>query len=119
MSRMYRLPTTGGSPLRVLEQMAESVLSLNVPQQFVQLILEEDTSRFTHAHAPTHTNTHSERPRRFDADNYCSSFRVCELQELGELSPCWENLRRQIVSQYQNVLLTYQDTLAHLNQYRG
>lgn len=45
--------------------------------------------------------------------------RIQELNNLGELSPHWDNLRRDVIARYSHLIKTYQDTLAELEKFTG
>lgn len=46
-------------------------------------------------------------------------FRVQDLTELGELSPHWDNLRKEVITRYGGIIGSYQATLAELNKITG
>ncbi len=50
---------------------------------------------------------------------YAVSFRIQELKDLGELSPHWDNLRKDVISRYDQIIREYQDTLAELEKLTG
>ena len=45
--------------------------------------------------------------------------RIQELNDLGELSPHWDNLRRDVITRYSQLIKTYQYTLAALEKLTG
>lgn len=45
--------------------------------------------------------------------------RIQELRDLGELSPHWDNLRKEVIGRYGQVIAAYQETLAELNKITG
>lgn len=47
------------------------------------------------------------------------SYRIQELKDLGELSPHWDNLRKDVISRYDQIIKEYQDTLAELEKHTG
>ncbi|XP_068614242.1 type II inositol 3,4-bisphosphate 4-phosphatase-like [Brachionichthys hirsutus] len=73
----------------VREQMEECALSFRVPKQLLALYIQEDMSR------------------------------VQDLRALGELSPHWDNLRKEVMTRYGGVITSYQDTLAELDKITG
>lgn len=46
-------------------------------------------------------------------------YRVQELKDLGELSPHWDNLRKEVMARYGGVISCYQETLAELDKITG
>lgn len=45
--------------------------------------------------------------------------RVRDLRELGELSPHWDNLRKEVMTRYGGIISSYQETLAELDKITG
>ncbi|XP_047668800.1 type II inositol 3,4-bisphosphate 4-phosphatase isoform X3 [Tachysurus fulvidraco] len=87
--KVYRFQTTDSKWMLVREQMAECTLSFSVPIQLLRLFIQEDRHR------------------------------IQELNDLGELSPHWDNLRRDVITRYSHLIKTYQETLAELEKFTG
>ncbi|KAM6940289.1 type II inositol 3,4-bisphosphate 4-phosphatase isoform 3-T3 [Xenentodon cancila] len=87
--KVYRFQTIDSKWMLVREQMEECTLSFSIPKQLLSLYIQEDMRR------------------------------VQDLRELGELSPHWDNLRKEVMTQYGGVISSYQETLAELDKITG
>ncbi|XP_030208419.1 type II inositol 3,4-bisphosphate 4-phosphatase isoform X3 [Gadus morhua] len=87
--KVYRFQTVDSKWMLVREQMEECTLSFSLPKQLLSLYIQEDTTR------------------------------VQELRDLGDLSPHWDTLRREVITQYGGLVSSYQDTLAQLEKITG
>ncbi|KAF7653944.1 hypothetical protein LDENG_00076800 [Lucifuga dentata] len=87
--KVYRFQTVDSKWMLVREQMEECTLSFSIPKQLLSLYIQEDMSR------------------------------VQELRELGELSPHWDNLRKEVMTRYGGIISSHQETLAELDKITG
>uniref|UniRef100_A0A3B3T2X9 phosphatidylinositol-3,4-bisphosphate 4-phosphatase n=1 Tax=Paramormyrops kingsleyae TaxID=1676925 RepID=A0A3B3T2X9_9TELE len=89
VSKLYRFQTADSQWMQVREQMAECTVSFGVPKQLLALYIQEDAAR------------------------------IEELKNLGELSPHWDNLRKEVIAHYGQVISSYQETLGELSKLTG
>ncbi|XP_044041197.1 type II inositol 3,4-bisphosphate 4-phosphatase isoform X3 [Siniperca chuatsi] len=87
--KLYKFQTMDSKWMFVREQMEECTLSFSIPKQLLSLYIQEDMSR------------------------------VQDLRELGELSPHWDNLRKEVMTRYAGIISSYQETLAELDKITG
>ncbi|KAM4603344.1 type II inositol 3,4-bisphosphate 4-phosphatase [Polymixia lowei] len=87
--KVYRFQTADSKWMLVREQMEECTLSFGIPKQLLSLYIREDVRR------------------------------VQELRELGELSPHWDNLRKEVITRYGGIVNSYQETLTELDKITG
>ncbi|KAG8518382.1 Inositol polyphosphate 4-phosphatase type II [Galemys pyrenaicus] len=87
--KLYRFPTSDNKWMRIREQMSESILSFHIPKELISLHIKEDLCRNQ------------------------------ELKELGELSPHWDNLRKNVLTHCDQMVNMYQDILTELNKETG
>uniref|UniRef100_A0A3B4Z3V0 Type II inositol 3,4-bisphosphate 4-phosphatase-like n=1 Tax=Stegastes partitus TaxID=144197 RepID=A0A3B4Z3V0_9TELE len=87
--KLYRFQAESQRWLLVREQMSETPLSLSLPKQLLSMLIQEHTDR------------------------------VQEVTELGDLSPHWDGLRRDVISHCHHLIGCYQETLAELDKLSG
>ncbi|XP_026633068.1 type II inositol 3,4-bisphosphate 4-phosphatase isoform X2 [Microtus ochrogaster] len=87
--KLYRFPTADNKWMRIREQMSESVLSFHIPKELIALNIKEDLCRNQ------------------------------ELKELGDLSPHWDNLRKNVLTHCDQMVTMYQDILTELSKETG
>ncbi|KAM8764893.1 inositol polyphosphate 4-phosphatase type II isoform 4-T9 [Rhynchonycteris naso] len=87
--KLYRFPTSDNKWMRIREQMSESVLSFHIPKELISLHIKEDLCRNQ------------------------------ELKELGELSPHWDNLRKNVLTHCDQMVNMYRDILTELSKETG
>ncbi|XP_006144708.1 type II inositol 3,4-bisphosphate 4-phosphatase isoform X3 [Tupaia chinensis] len=87
--KLYRFPTSDNKWMRIREQMSESILSFHIPKELISLHIKEDLCRNQ------------------------------ELKELGELSPHWDNLRKNVLTHCDQMVKMYQDILTELSKETG
>ncbi|KAM3857474.1 type II inositol 3,4-bisphosphate 4-phosphatase-like [Diretmus argenteus] len=84
--KLYRFQTEDQRWMLVREQMAETPLSFCLPKLLLDTLIHNHMTR------------------------------VQEVRELGELSPHWEGLRRDVISHCNQLIGCYQETLTELNR---
>ncbi|XP_027423216.1 type II inositol 3,4-bisphosphate 4-phosphatase isoform X2 [Bos indicus x Bos taurus] len=87
--KLYRFPTSDNKWMQIREQMSESILSFHIPKELISLQIKEDLCRNQ------------------------------ELKELGELSPHWDNLRKNVLTHCDQMVNMYQDILTELSKETG
>ncbi|XP_035298412.1 inositol polyphosphate 4-phosphatase type II isoform X3 [Cricetulus griseus] len=87
--KLYRFPTSDNKWMRIREQMSESILSFHIPKELISLHIKEDLCRNQ------------------------------ELKELGDLSPHWDNLRKNVLTHCDQMVTMYQDILTELSKETG
>uniref|UniRef100_A0A8C9VCG0 Inositol polyphosphate-4-phosphatase type II B n=1 Tax=Scleropages formosus TaxID=113540 RepID=A0A8C9VCG0_SCLFO len=87
--KVYRFQTVDNDWMTVREQMTECTLSFSIPRQLLALYVQEDMGS------------------------------IEELKNLGELSPHWDNLRKEVIAHYGQVISSYQETLGELTKLTG
>lgn len=87
--KVYRFQTADSKWMLVREQMEECTLSFSIPKQLLSLYIQEDMVRLQ------------------------------DLKELGELSPHWDNLRKEVMNRYGGIIGCYQENLAELDKTTG